>query len=75
MIEVEPQTLAVKPVTFIDSRAPRAIGAPPRPVIMPASRFVGEPDFDDDGLRPSTGIAVAILISSLFWVPVIYALF
>jgi hypothetical protein len=76
MIEMdEPYTLAenhtsIPPLS--DRRRPGRIESCPPSLIS----LLREPtlpvdhDFDDDGLRPSRGIAAAVLLSFLFWVPV-----
>jgi hypothetical protein len=52
----------------IESCSPSLVSLLREPVLL------ADRDVDDDGLRPSRGIAVAVLLSFLFWVPVFLVL-
>ena len=80
MIEIdEPHTLAKSQNPGrppLDRRRPGRIESCP-PSLIPLLRepiFTVDSDVDDDGLRPSRGIAAAVLLSLLFWAPVFLVL-
>jgi hypothetical protein len=77
MISTECQTSRVKSSSpAFDRRRPGRIENSPAALIplLRQSPVTAESDFNDDDLRPSRGIATAVLISSMFWLPFLFAL-
>ncbi len=73
MIDTDTQAPAVLTQEDGERRRPGRIENPPA-ALIPLLRQLSDVKesslpLDDDNLRPAKGIAVAVLLASLFWVP------